>query len=298
MILECVPNFSEGRRTDVLDALAAAARAAGVMILDLHADVDHHRSVLTFAGPPAAVREAAFASAREAVGRIDLAAHRGEHPRMGAVDVIPFVPLEGATMADAVAAARDTGRRIGDELGVPVFLYERAATRPERRNLADLRRPRFEGLRDLVGSDPAWAPDFGPARTHPSAGCVAVGARPPLVAFNVDLESSDVALARRIAGKVRERDGGLPGLKALGLFIAKRGCAQVSMNLCDPERTGLLAAFRAVEAAAREAGATLRSSELVGLVPRAALPADPERTILLAGFRNDWILEERLANPR
>jgi glutamate formiminotransferase len=296
VLLECVPNFSEGRRRDVLDALAAAARAAGARILDLHADADHHRSVLTFAAAPDAAREAAVACAREALARIDLTVHRGEHPRMGAVDVIPFVPLEGARMDDAVAAARDTGRRLG-ELGLPVFLYERAASRPERRNLSEIRKPQFEGLLGLVGSDPAWTPDFGPARLHPTGGCVAVGARPFLVAYNVDLESADVALAKRIAKKVRERDGGLPGIKALGLFIAERNCAQVSMNVCDFERTGLLAAFRAVEALARDAGVSVRSSELVGLVPRAALPPDPETSIRLAGFRSDCVVEERLAAP-
>jgi len=298
VLLECVPNFSEGRRRDVLDAIGAAARAAGARLLDLHADADHHRSVFTLAGPAAAVRDAAVAAARVAVERIDLRDHRGEHPRLGAVDVVPFVPLEGAGMDDAVAAARDVGRRLGDELGLPVFLYERAATRPERRNLADLRRPRFEGLLDLVGRDPAWTPDFGPARTHPTAGCAVVGARPFLVAFNVDLESADVALARRIARRIRERDGGLPALKAIGLLIAARGCAQVSMNLCDVDRTGMLEAYRAVEAAARDEGVAVRSSELVGLVPRKALPPDPARSIRLLDFRPDCVLEERLAAAR
>jgi glutamate formiminotransferase len=297
VLLECVPNFSEGRRSDVLDALSGAVRAAGARLLDLHADADHHRSVLTFAGEPAPVRAAALAAARVAVERIDLSRHRGAHPRMGAVDVVPFVPLEGASMDDATAAAREVGRRLGEELGLPVFLYERAASRPARRNLAEIRRPGFEGLRDLVGRDPAWTPDFGPARVHPTAGCVAVGARPFLVAFNVVLGTPDVAVARRIARRLRERDGGLPGVKALGLRLERLGLAQVSMNLCDPERTGPLAAFQAVEAAARDEGVAVRSSELVGLVPRSALPADPAGSLRLEGFRSDRILEERLAAP-
>jgi glutamate formiminotransferase len=294
MLLEAVPNFSEGRRAEVCEALAAAARGAGARVLDLERDPDHHRCVLTLAGPPAELARAAFASAARAVDLIDLSRHRGSHPRMGAVDVLPFVPLEDASMDDAVRLAREVGARIGAELGVPVYLYEAAASTPARRNLADVRRPRFEGLAGLVGRDPAWAPDFGPPRLHPTAGAVAVGARRFLVAFNVDLESADVAVARRIARRLRERDGGLPALKALGLYLETRGCAQVSMNVCDYSRTGLLDAFRAVEREAARDGVAVRSGEIVGLVPRDAFPADGERLLRLRGFRPDQILEERL----
>jgi glutamate formiminotransferase len=295
MLLEAVPNFSEGRRADVCAAIAGAARRPEVQVLDLEMDADHHRSVLTLAGPPEPLAEAAFAAAREAVARIDLNAHRGQHPRMGAIDVLPFVPLGGAPMEVAVDLARRVGRRIGDELGVPVFLYEAAAVRSDRRNLADIRKPQFEGLRELIGRDPDRTPDFGPPRIHPTAGCVAVGARRPLIAFNVDLDTEDVAVARAIARKVRERDGGLPALKALGLYLAERRCAQVSMNVCDYTRTGLAEAFRAVEAEASRLGVGVRGSEIVGLVPRDALPPDPERTIRLSGFHPRQVLENRLA---
>jgi glutamate formiminotransferase len=294
MLLEAVPNFSEGRDPSVVHAIADAARDAGARVLALETDADHHRSVLTLAGAPASLAAGAFAAAAAAVRLVDLSRHRGRHPRMGALDVLPFVPLGGATMDDAVRLALDTGRRLGDELGLPVFLYEHAASRPSRRNLADVRRPRFEGLRDLVGRDPDWDPDFGPRRIHPTAGAVAVGARRVLIAYNVDLDGADVAAARRIASRIRERDGGLPALKALGLFLESRGCAQVSMNLCDHARTGLLDAFRAVEREAAAEGLRVRSSELVGLVPRDAFPHDGERLLKLANFSPDRILENRL----
>lgn len=292
MILESVPNFSEGRRREVCEAIAAAA--AGARVLGLSLDANHNRSVLTLAGEPEALGRAAFAAAKKAVELIDLRTHQGEHPRMGAIDVLPFIPLKGASMADAVALATGVGRRIGEELGVPVFLYESAATRPERKNLAEIRKPQFEGLRELIGTDPARTPDFGPSRIHPSAGCVAVGARMPLIAYNVDLESEDVGLAKRIAKGIRERDGGLPGIKALGLFLEDRRCAQVSINVCDFTRTGLQAVYEAVRARAAEAGVEVRSSEIVGLVPQAALPADPERTLKLAGFTPDLVLDSHL----
>ena len=277
-----------------MDAVAAEARARGARVLDLQMDGDHHRSVLTLAGPPRAVAEAAFAVARKAVEAIDLTVHKGEHPRMGALDVLPFVPIRGVSMDEAVGIAREVGRRIGEELGVPVFLYERAATRPDRRNLADIRKPQFEGLREMIGKDPDRTPDFGPNRIHPTAGCTAVGARMPLIAYNVDLESKDLVLAKAIAKKIRERDGGLPGIKALGLAIEDRGCAQVSINVCDFTRTGLLDVFRAVEQAAAAKGVAVRSSEIVGLVPEAALPPDPPKALRLAGFTPAQVLESHL----
>lgn len=294
MIIESVPNFSDGRRPEVGEALAAAAKAAGATILDFTADHDHHRSVLTFAGKPRAVEEAAFAVAEKALELIDLTTHAGAHPRMGAIDVLPFVPLQGATMADAVLLARVVGARIGSELDLPVFLYEAAATRPERKNLADIREPQFEGLRELIGKDPARVPDFGPNRIHPTGGCVAVGARMPLIAFNIDLDTKDVKLAKKIAKKIRERDGGLPGIKALGIELPSRDCAQVSMNVCDYTRTGLLDVWAAVEREAAALGTKPRAGELIGLIPRAAFPEDGARALKLIEFSPDRILESRL----
>ena len=197
-------------------------------------------------------------------------------------------------MADAVGLARTVGRRLGEELRLPVFLYEFAATRPDRKNLADIRQPQFEGLREKIGRDPDRVPDFGPNAIHPTAGCVAVGARLPLIAYNIDLDTEDVAVAKKIAKKIRERDGGLPGIKALGLSIADRKCAQVSMNVCDYQKTGLGQVFQAVEREATRLGVRVRSSEVIGLLPQEALPTDPERTLKLAGFRPDQVLESHL----
>lgn len=292
MILESVPNFSEGRRADVCDGLRAAASVDGAKVLSLEADADHNRCVLTFVGGPDAVAEAAFRAAAQAVRTIDLTTHQGQHPRMGAIDVLPFVPLRGATMAEAVALSRGVGERIGRELELPVYLYEASATRPDRKNLAEIRKPQFEGLRTMIGTDPERVPDFGPNRIHPTAGCVAVGARPPLIAYNIDLETADVGIAKKIAKKIRERDGGLPGIKALGLDIAARKCAQVSMNVCDYKKTGLLDVFRAVEREAKALGAGIRSSEVVGLLPADALPRPEE--IRLAGFQPAQIIEHHL----
>lgn len=197
-------------------------------------------------------------------------------------------------MEDAVGLARAVGERLGREIELPVYLYEAAATRPDRKNLPDIRKPQFEGLRDLIGKDPERVPDFGPNRIHPTAGCVAVGARPPLIAYNIDLESEEVGIAKKIARRIRERDGGLPGIKALGLSIAARKCAQVSINVCDFRRTGLTDVFRAVEAEAKRLGAAVRSSEIIGLCPQDALLPGAEREIRLAGFSPEQIIENRL----
>jgi len=295
-IVECVPNFSEGRRADVVDAIVAAAQAAGpIKLLDRELDANHHRAVVTFAGTLAAVEAAAFAAVAAARERIDLNGHHGEHPRMGATDVLPFVPVRGTTMEACVALARRVGRRIGEELGIPVFFYEEAATRPERRNLADVRAGQFEGLRDLIGRDPARAPDFGPPRIHPTAGATAVGARFFLIAYNVNLDSADVKLAKSIAKQIRERDGGLKCVKALGFFLEDRQLAQVSMNLTNYQVTSIERAYAEIEKLARAAGVALRESELVGLAPDAALPAGVAARVRLAGFdRKKQILEELL----
>ena len=291
-LIECVPNFSEGRDPTVLDALADAVQSVpGTRLLDVHRDADHNRSVFTLVGPPDAVAEAAYAGVCCAVGRIDLRTHRGEHPRMGAADVVPFVPLQDATLDDCVRLARVFGERVG-AFGLPVYLYQAAATRPGRRDLADVRRPRFEGLPALIATDPAWAPDFGPKAVHPTAGAATVGARQVLVAYNVWLDTPDVAAAGSIARVLRERHGGLPGGKALGLRGGGR--AQVSMNLCDPGRTSMKEAFDAVarEAAARRLAVS--HSELVGMVPERYFDSGWIPALRLKGFRVTQILERNL----
>jgi glutamate formiminotransferase len=285
-LVECVPNFSEGRRPQVVEEILDAIRSvAGVKLIDRSLDANHNRAVVTFVGPPAACSEAAFRAIAKAKERIDLRVHTGEHPRMGATDVVPFVPLEGSTMKECIALAHALGERVGRELEIPVFFYEAAALRPERRNLADVRKGQFEGLRDAIGRDPAREPDAGPKDAiHPSAGATVIGARNFLIAFNVNLETEDVQVAKDIAKKIREKDGGLPGIKAMGFFLDDLRCAQVSMNVCDYERTGLLRVFREIEGLARERGIAIRESELVGLAPRAALPPGVGEAVRLRGF--------------
>src|SRR3954469_679113 len=270
-LVECVPNFSEGRRTDVVDALAAAvARTPGGYLLDRKADPDHNRSVFPFAGPADAVAVAMEAAIAIAVERIDMNVHEGEHPRLGAVDVIPCVPLGDTTIDDTIELARAFGKRIADRFDLPVYLYAKAAARPERAVLSDIRRPQFEGLRELIKTAD-YVPDFGPDQIHPTAGATAVGARPFLIAYNINLESGDIEIARRIARRVRERSGGLPRVQALGLYLEDLACAQVSMNLLDFEVTPLWLVWETVVALAREEGVAPRESELIGLAPLAAL---------------------------
>jgi len=271
MLIESVPNVSEGRRADIVDALAAVVGGtAGVRLLDYSRDPSHNRSVFTFVGGAAAVREAALALVNHAVGVIDLRTHQGVHPRMGAVDVLPFVPIADATMADCVALAREAGAAIAARHGIPVFLYEEAASDPRRRNLEDVRRGGFEGLAAKLAR-PEWAPDFGPATPHPTAGAIAVGARMPLIAFNVNLASDRLDVAQAIARAVRFSSGGLPCLKALGVRLDHRGLVQVSMNLTNYERTPLSAAFARVVEEARGYGVEVVDSEIIGLVPERAL---------------------------
>jgi glutamate formiminotransferase / 5-formyltetrahydrofolate cyclo-ligase len=270
-LIECVPNFSEGRRSGIVDALAeAVSRRPGVVLLDRTSDPDHNRSVLTFAGPASAVARAMESAVAVALDNIDMRRHEGQHPRIGAVDVIPFVPLGDTTMERCVDLARDFGRRIAERFELPVYLYARAATRPEREVLADIRRPQFEGLAELIAR-PEHMPDFGPSRLHQTGGAVAVGARPFLIAYNINLESDDVELAKRIARRVRERSGGLPRVQALGLHLDELGCAQVSMNLLDFSITPIWLVWETVGALARSDGVELRESELIGLCPQAAL---------------------------
>ena len=297
-LVECVPNFSEGRRREVVEELVRTVAAVpGVTFLDSEMDADHNRSVLTFAGEPEPVVEAAFAAVKRAAELIDLTRHHGEHPRRGAADVVPFVPVEGVSLDDCVRLARLTGRRIGEELGIPVFLYEAAATRPERVSLADVRRGEFEGLRELIGRDPARRPDFGPELIHPTAGAVAVGARRFLVAFNANLNTPDVRVAKAIAATIREQSGGLKHVRALGFSIEGGRRAQVSMNLVHTEATPIHRVLALVRAEAARWGAAVQGCEVVGLVPEFALLDAAEHALQLENFRRDQVLELRLRQP-
>jgi glutamate formiminotransferase len=293
-LIECVPNVSEGRRADVVTALAeAVSRVDGVRLLDRSSDPAHNRSVLTFAGGAVAVQQAVMALFETALAVIDLRRHTGAHPRLGAVDVVPFVPLGGATMKQCVALARETGAAVAARFHLPVFLYEEAASTPARRNLADIRRGEFEGLAAKLAS-PGWTPDYGPSEPHPTAGATVIGARAPLIAFNVNLATDQLAIAASVAAAVRFSSGGLPFVKALGVALPHRGIVQVSMNLTNFEHTPMLRAFEAVRTEAERRGTTILESEIVGLVPEAALPTNPERSLQLAGFSDNQVLERRL----
>jgi len=292
-LFECALNFSEGRRPEVIEALVGAARGAGAQVLDVAPNPDHHRTVLSLVGTAEVVEEAVRAVTAEALQRIDMNAHRGAHPRMGAVDVVPVVPLGEATMDDAVALARRIGARLAREFELPVFLYEEAASRPERRNLAEVRRGEFEGLAERL-AQPGWQPDFGPARPHPTGGAVAVGARTFLVAFNVNLGTADVQVARQVARAVRAKSGGLASVKAIGLELAGRHQVQVSMNIVDPFATPLYRAFELVRIEAARYGVPIVGSEIVGLIPMAALAEVARYYLRLEGFGDSQVLESRL----
>lgn len=294
-IVECVPNFSEGRRKDVVDAIATAiASVPGVRMLDREMDADHNRSVITFIGDRRSVAQAAFEGARVAVRLIDMNQHRGEHPRVGALDVLPFVPIAGVAMEDCVALAQEVGRRIADELCVPVYLYEAAATRPDRKALPDVRRGEYEGLKVDIETKADRKPDFGPAKLHPTAGATIVGARPVLIAWNVNLRTRDVGIAKRIAKAIRESDGGLPAVRAKGFDLADRGLAQVSMNMVDYRKTSLVTAYEAIRSLAAKEGVEIAESEIIGLVPLDALVEGATQYFKLARFHRDQILETRL----
>ncbi len=275
---------------DVVDALAAAVSGTpGVHLLDRTSDRDHNRSVLTFAGEEEPVLKAMEAAAALALERIDLRVHHGQHPRIGAVDVVPFVPLEGTTIADCIDLARAFGLRAAQRFEVPVYLYAEAATRPERRVLSDIRRPQFEGLAELIATA-EYEPDFGPARVHPTGGAMVVGARPFLIAWNINLESKRLALAKRIASTIRERNGGLPRVQALGLFLEDLDCAQVSMNLLDHTVTPMWRVWEEVERLSAESGATICESELIGLAPLAAFTEVADHL----GVPSDGAADERI----
>jgi glutamate formiminotransferase len=288
-IVECVPNVSEGRRADVVREIARTVEAtAEVRLLDYSSDADHNRSVFTFAGPPNAVASAALSLVDTTLARVDMRRHTGAHPRIGAVDVIPFVPISGVSMADCVALAKEVAHSVARRHNVPVYLYAKAATRPERVRLPDIRKPQYEGLAAVIEGD--WRPDYGPATVHPTAGAVVVGARPPLIAFNINLRSGDLALAKRISKEIRESSGGMPAVQAMGVQLSD-GRAQVSMNLLDYTVTPLSALWQAVETRAHAAGVDIDEGELIGLIPLDAALEVAGAKLRLHGFDRSRVIE-------
>ena len=298
-VVECVPNFSEGRKPETVQRIAEAIGAVETAcVLDTHIDPDHNRSVITFVASPMNVVEAAVRAVRRASELIDMRTHHGEHPRLGATDVLPFVPVEGVTMDDCVRLAHEAGKRIARELSIPVYYYEKAALRPDRINLEDVRRGALELLREQITTNPERAPDEGVPAIHDTAGAIAVGARPFLIAFNVVLRSDELEIARQIAKTIRARNGGLPFVKALGFRLATRSCVQVSMNLVNYEVTGMDVAYDAIRREAERLGVRIDSTEIVGLVPRAALNRQAEYFSKLENFSEAKILENQIANCR
>ena len=293
-IIECVPNVSEGRDGAAIEEIAAAVRgAAGVQLLGVSSDPAHNRSVLTFVGDAPALRAGVRALFEAALARIDLRRHAGEHPRMGAVDVVPFIPIRGASMEDCVALSKEVGAEIAERFGVPVYLYEESASSEVRRNLAEVRKGQFEGFAEKM-RDPRWAPDFGPRQPHPSAGVVAVGARPYLIAYNINLGTADPAIADRIAKAIRHLSGGFRYVKAMGVSLADRGIVQVSINMTNFRKTPLHRVFECVRSEAARHGVAVVGSEIVGLTPAEALFAAAEHYLRLEGFSAEQVLETKL----
>ncbi len=291
-LVECIPNFSEGRRPDVVDAICAAIQSVpGVHILDQHSDHDHNRTVVTFVAPPQAAAEAAFAGIAKAAELIDLNQHQGEHPRIGATDVVPFVPISGVSHEACLSLADGLAKRVGDELGIPVYLYEDSATRPDRVNLENLRRGEYEGLKQAIVSDPDRQPDYGPAELG-SAGATVIGVRAPLIAYNVYLTTDDVDVAKKIAKAIRHSSGGFRYVKSIGLLV--EGRAQVSINLTDATRTPIARVVEAIRREAARHGVAVHHSELVGLAPQASLIEAARWYLQLDQFEPDQILETRL----
>jgi glutamate formiminotransferase len=293
-VIECVPNFSEGVSASAVEEIAAAVRAVpGVTVLNVSSDATHNRSVLTFVGDAAAVQAGVLALFEAALPRIDLTRHRGGHPRMGAVDVVPLIPIRGATIADCVALSREIGEEISRRFGVPVYLYEDSAAGEGRRNLADVRKGEFEGLAAKMAKA-EWKPDFGPGGPHPTAGAVAVGARPALIAYNINLATRDLAVADRIAKAIRYIGGGFRYVKAMGVDLADRGLVQVSINMTNYKKTPLHRVFECVKSEADRHGVAIVGSEIVGLTPADALFAAAEHYLRLEGFSSDQVLETKL----
>jgi glutamate formiminotransferase / 5-formyltetrahydrofolate cyclo-ligase len=293
-IIECVPNISEGRRTDLVERIVARVRQVpGVRVLDYSSDASHNRSVLTLAGDAAPLRQAVLALFDAVIPEIDLRKHSGEHPRLGAVDVVPFIPIEGATMDQCVALAKETAAEVARVHKVPVYLYEEASTNAARKNLEDIRRGEFEGLAAKMASD-GWAPDYGPATPHPSAGATVIGARMPLIAYNINLATDRLDVAKKIAAAVRHSSGGFRYVKAMGVKLEDRGIVQVSMNLTNYEKTPMFRVFEAVKAEAARYGVNILESEIIGLVPAAALHGSAEHFLQISSFSRAQVLEEKL----
>ena len=294
MLIECIPNVSEGRRPEIVEAMATAIRAVpGVRLLDHSSDPSHNRSVFTLAGDTGAVERAVMALFDRAVADIDLRRHSGEHPRLGAVDVVPFVPIEGVTMAECVALAKKVGAEVAERFHIPVYLYEEAAADPTRKNLEDIRRGEFEGLAAKMATA-GWTPDFGPAAPHPSAGATVIGARMPLIAYNINLATDRLDVAKKIAAGIRHSSGGYRFVKAMGIKLESRGIVQVSMNLTNFEKTPIFRVFETVKREADRYGVAILESEIVGLVPSAALMAAAEFYLQIDGFKADQLLENKL----
>jgi glutamate formiminotransferase len=306
-LIECVPNFSEGQRPEVIDQIISAITAVkSVKFLDKESDASHNRTVITFIGPDDAVKTAVFKAVEKASQLIDMTKHKGEHPRIGATDVVPFIPLRGATMDDCIQLAKEVGKEIGDKLQIPIYLYENAATRPERRNLADVRKGQFEGLCEELGQNPARNPDFGPNKIHPTAGATVIGAREILIAYNVNLDTDYIDVAKRIAKKIRQSSGGMPFVKALGILINKhnrqtclppqrgRQVAQVSMNLTNYKVTPVKKVFDAIKELALSENIRVLESELIGLAPQDAFEDTSPEELLITGFSPEQIIENRL----
>ena len=293
-VIECVPNVSEGRRLDVIEKMTAALRAVpGLRVLDVQSDASHNRSVFTLAGDAAALSAGIPVLFERAVADIDLRNHAGEHPRLGAVDVVPFIPIDGVTMADCVTLAKSVAAEVASRFRLPVYLYEDASANPARKNLEDIRRGEFEGLAAKMAK-PGWTPDFGPAAPHPSAGASVIGARMPLIAYNINLNTDRLDVAKKIAAAIRMSSGGLRYVKAMGIPLEDRGIVQVSMNLTNYEKTPIFRVFETVKREAERYGVSILESEIVGLIPSAALNATAEYYLQIAAFSPDQILENKL----
>ena len=294
-LVECVPNFSEGCDLKKVAAIVnAMCDVPGVFLLDRSSDADHNRSVVTIVGEPEAVADAAIRAVGKAAELIDLTRHSGAHPRIGATDVVPFIPIDGVTLEDCAELARKVGREIWQRYNIPVYFYEAAARRPERKNLENIRRGQFEGLREEVLRDPDRSPDIGDPRLHPTAGATVVGARTFLIAYNINLNTPDVDIAKRIAKAVRSSDGGLRHVKAIGVYLATRNLAQVSMNLTDFEQTPVHRVFEAVKREAERYGVAIAGSEIVGLMPRRALEAAAAYYLQIENFKTAQVLENHI----
>ncbi|NLA27933.1 MAG: glutamate formimidoyltransferase [Firmicutes bacterium] len=293
-LIQCVPNFSEGRRLEIVEKIVQAITCVpSVNVLDQSSDASHNRSVITFVGPPEAVKRAAYSAVEKAAELIDMEIHRGEHPRIGAADVVPLIPVSGVTMDECVSLARELGRKIGENLGIPVYLYEEAALVPERKNLAAVRRGEYEGLKEAIG-EPGGRPDFGPPYLHPNAGATAVGARPPLIAYNINLDCNDVEIARKIARSIRGSGGGYPSIKALGVLTEERNTVQVTINVCNYRLVSLARIFETVKSEAARYGVGIKNSEIIGLLPMEALLDAAAFYLRLQDFHEGQVLEKRL----